>query len=57
MTLKEEAQKVLGFHLPEDSNNWLPEIKSHIGGDIDQNKRWNLTLMLLMRVNDLENAK
>ena len=52
--LREEASLVLGFRLPEDSKQWIDAIKSHVGGDIDANKKWNMTLLLLMRLNELE---
>lgn len=54
LSLREEASLVLGFRLPEDPLKWEPAIKSHTGGDIDANKKWNLTIMLLMRVHELE---
>jgi hypothetical protein len=53
-SLREEASLVLGFRLPEDSTKWVDAIRSHVGGDIDANKKWNMTLMLLMRLNELE---
>ena len=54
MDLREEASLVLGFRLPEDPDKWVDAIRSHVGGDIDANKKWNMTLMLLMRLNELE---
>ena len=54
MDLRELASLVLGFRLPEDPLQWEPCIKSHTQGDIDMNKKWNLTILLLMRVNDIE---
>lgn len=54
LSLREEASLVLGFRLPEDPLQWEPAIKSHVGGDIDMNKKWNMTLLLLMRVHELE---
>lgn len=54
LSLREEASLVLGFRLPEDPLQWEPAIKSHTQGDIDANKKWNLTIMLLMRVYELE---
>ena len=55
VSLRDEASNVLGFRLPEDPNQWVDAIRSHTGGDIDQNKRWNLCLLLLLRVYELEN--
>ena len=54
ISIREEASLVLGFRLPEDPLQWEPAIKSHTGGDIDMNKKWNMTLMLLMRLHDIE---
>lgn len=54
LDIREEASLILGFRLPEDPLKWVDAIKSHTQGDIDANKKWNLTLMLLMRVNELE---
>lgn len=54
MSIREEASQVLGFRLPEDSSQWVDAIRSHTQGDIDANKKWNMTLMLLMRLNELE---
>ena len=54
MELRELASLVLGFRLPEDPLQWEPAIKSHTHGDIDPNKKWNMTILLLMRVNELE---
>lgn len=55
VTLRDEASNVLGFRLPEDPNQWVDAIRSHTGGDIDQNKRWNMVLLLLLHVYELEN--
>ncbi len=54
MDIREEASLVLGFRLPEDPLQWEPAIKAHTQGDIDANKKWNMTILLLMRVNELE---
>jgi hypothetical protein len=54
LDLREEASLVLGFRLPENPLKWEPAIKSHTMGDIDANKKWNMTIMLLMRVYALE---
>ena len=55
--LRDEASNVLGFRLPEDPNQWVDAIRSHKGGDIDPNKRWNMVLLLLLRVYELENKQ
>ncbi len=55
LSLREEASMVLGFRLPDDPLQWEPSIKAHTGGDIDMNKKWNMTIMLLMRINELYN--
>jgi hypothetical protein len=53
--LRDQASQVLGFRLPEDSSQWVDAIRSHTQGDIDANKKWNMTLLLLIRLNELEN--
>lgn len=54
LTIREEASLILGFRLPDDPLQWEPAIKSHTGGDIDMNKKWNMTIMLLMRIHVIE---
>lgn len=56
-TLRDEASNVLGFRLPEDPNQWVDAIRSHVGGDIDANKKWNLTLLLLLHLYELEHKQ
>ncbi len=53
VTLRDEASNVLGFRLPEDPNQWVDAVRSHTGGD--PNKRWNMVLLLLLRIYELEN--
>lgn len=55
LTLREEASLIVGYRLPDDPLKWEPSLKStSVSGMIDQNKKWNLTIMLLMRVHELE---
>ena len=54
VTLRDQASNVLGFRLPENPEHWVDAIRSHTGGDIDANKKWNLTLLLLLKVYELE---
>lgn len=55
LSLREEARLILGFPLPEDMLQWEAKIKGlSVSGIIDQNKKFNLTIMLLMRVARLE---
>lgn len=55
MDIREEASLILGFRLPEDPLKWEPLIKStSVSGIVDSNKKWNLTIMLMMRVHELE---
>ena len=55
VSLRDEASNVLGFRLPENPEQWVDAIRSHTGGDIDVNKKWNMTLLLLLRLHELEN--
>lgn len=55
LSLRDEARLILGFPLPEDMLQWEPKIKAlSVSGIIDQNKKFNLVIMLLMRVAKLE---
>jgi hypothetical protein len=55
LSLREEASLVIGFRLPEDPMQWEPMIKDlSVSGIVDNNKKFNLTIMLLMRLNEVE---
>jgi hypothetical protein len=55
MDLHKEASLIIGLRLPDDPMHWEPFLKERsTGGSIDQNKKWNLIIMLMMRVNALE---
>jgi hypothetical protein len=55
LSLREEASLIVGLRLPDDPMMWEPFLKDRsTGGSIDQNKKWNLLIMLMMRVNTLE---
>ncbi len=54
LTLREEASLVLGYRLPDDPLHWEPFLKSLVSGQVDMNKKWNMTIMLMMRLDALE---
>lgn len=54
MDIREEASLILGFRLPDDPLKWEPLIKSHTQGTVDQNKKWNMVIMTIMRIKTIE---
>lgn len=55
LSIRDEISLILGFKIPESSLDWEPMIKeTSVSGMVDQNKKFNLTIMLLMRVADIE---